>query len=344
MTNARPSGSYPALFLVLAVTAIALGACTARTDAPRSNATEPHLEDNGWVARDGIRLPMTRWLPEGEPRGVVLALHGFSEHREVFYALAPHLAGAGYAVYAYDQRGFGDTAGRGTWPGSHQLVDDARSAYRLLTERHPGRPIHLLGHSMGGAIAALAVTGPEAIAPAGTVLLAPAVYGWSTLPWLYSMALRTSQLIMPNLSPQQSWGRYFVDVTATDDRRVRAIQAYDRRILRAVPINMLYGLVNLMQTALGRMAALPSNVLILYGERDDIIPRHAGCAMLQRMQAVTDAPPRLGLYADGYHYLTRDRQRIRTIADVRSWLIDPTGDLPSQADVSLADGRKRLCS
>ncbi|MDZ7748168.1 MAG: alpha/beta hydrolase [Halofilum sp. (in: g-proteobacteria)] len=61
-------------------------------------------------------------------------------------------------------------------PRRARLVADARAAVRLLRRTYPQAPVYLLGHSMGASVAMLAVTGPGAVAPAGTVLLAPAVH------------------------------------------------------------------------------------------------------------------------------------------------------------------------
>lgn len=301
---------------------LALTACATRDVPPPAGTAEgPRLTDTAWIAADGRRLPLTRWSGEGEPRGIVLALHGFSEHRGVFFALAPHLAAAGYHVYAYDQRGFGETATRGFWAGESALVDDARSAFGLLRQRYPDTPVHLLGHSMGGAIATLAVTGDEAIRPASTILVAPAIHGWDTLPWIQRMALRVSHWIAPGARPRQSWARAVVDIRVTDDPTIARLQARDPHILRSVRIDMVHGVVDLMDAGLERIADVPPPALILYGERDDIIPRTAGCKMFRRL---ADTAPGVGLrlYPDGYHYLTRDRQRGRTIADILAWLAD----------------------
>jgi len=66
---------------------------------------------------DGYRLPLKHWLPENRPLcRVVLALHGFNDFHMAFEALAGTLVGCCNAVYAYDQRGFGATEGRGLWP------------------------------------------------------------------------------------------------------------------------------------------------------------------------------------------------------------------------------------
>lgn len=329
---------WTTLLLVLVLTACA----GPDKPPPASAAPGPRLTDTAWIAADGRRMPLTRWSGEGEPRGIVLALHGFSEHRRIFFALAPPLAAAGYYVYAYDQRGFGDTASRGFWAGEAALVDDARTAYRLLRLRYPDTPVHLLGHSMGGAIATLAVTGDDPIRPASTILVAPAVHGWDSLPWIQWLTLRLGHWIAPAARPRQSWGHAVADIRVTDDPTIARLQARDPHILRAVRINMIHGVVELMDTAIKRIADVPPPALILYGERDDIIPRDAGCAMFRRL---ADASPGVGvrLYPDGYHYLTRDRQRGRTIADIRAWLSDAQPPDPATV-VSATAAAHRVCN
>lgn len=291
---------------------------------------------------DGVRLPATRWLPEGEARGVVLALHGFAEYGGAFYTLAPHLAAAGYAVYAHDQRGFGRTASRGVWAGQEQLVADARTAFEGLRARYPDRPVHLLGHSMGAAVAMLAMTGPKAIRPAGAVLVAPAVHGWRSLPLMQRVALRVGNTLFPAMTPRQHWAHRFADITVTDDPWVQRVQADDPNYLRAIRIDMIHGVVDLMDHALERTGQLPPETLILYGERDDIIPKDAACNLLERLGGAPPRP-RIALYPEGHHYLMRDRQRERPIQDVLAWLASPTSALPSGLEVAPAEARNRLC-
>lgn len=338
-------GRQRQLTAVLGVLALVLlSACSVAREPPPSRLPMfPVSWEEGAVAMaDGLRLPATRWLPEEEPRGVVLALHGFAEYGGAFYALAPHLSAAGYAVYAYDQRGFGRTASRGRWAGQARLVADARTALERLRARHPGRPVYLLGHSMGAAVAMLAMTGPDAVRPAGAVLVAPAVHGWDSLPLIQRLALQLGNALFPAARPQQRWAHRFAEITVTDDPRVQRVQAADPNYLRAIRIDMIHGVVELMDQALERTGGLPPETLILYGARDDIIPRQAACNLLERL-AGAPPRPRLALYPDGHHYLMRDRQRRKPIRDVIAWLDRPTAGLPSGLEVTPAQARRRLC-
>ena len=82
----------------------------------------PAQTEDAFVMADGVRLPYREWLPEREPWAVVLALHGMNDSRDAWEIPAPELNAAGIAVFAPDQRGFGDTAMRwrrmpGRWRG-----------------------------------------------------------------------------------------------------------------------------------------------------------------------------------------------------------------------------------
>jgi len=113
-----------------------------------------------FTAGDGTGLFVYRWLPESAPRAVVQIAHGLAEHAGRYGRLAEALTGAGYAVYANDQRGHGRTA---TTPadlgffapegGWHKCVDDLWQIHRRIGADHPGLPQVLLGHSMGSYLA-----------------------------------------------------------------------------------------------------------------------------------------------------------------------------------------------
>src|SRR5216683_1843458 len=83
---------------------------------PMSSLSSPQLAGDRLVAADGATLPLRRWLPEGRPRAVVLALHGFNDYSNAFAGAGAGWAKNGIATYAYDQRGFGAAPGRGRWP------------------------------------------------------------------------------------------------------------------------------------------------------------------------------------------------------------------------------------
>lgn len=113
-----------------------------------------------FTLRDGLNIALFDWpLPSRRrPRGVVLIVHGLGEHAWRYDPLAQRLNEWGFAVRAYDQRGHGDSGGqRGVLPDDDALLDDLCEVLED-TRRHIAEPwacpLILLGHSMGGLVAA----------------------------------------------------------------------------------------------------------------------------------------------------------------------------------------------
>jgi alpha-beta hydrolase superfamily lysophospholipase len=109
---------------------------------------------------DGLALHRRGWsVAAGVPHGTVLIVHGLGEHSARYDALAHDLNAAGWQVASYDQRGHGRSEGaRGVIAADDSLLQDLATVVRHLRcpaapDLSPG-PLVLLGHSMGGAVAA----------------------------------------------------------------------------------------------------------------------------------------------------------------------------------------------
>lgn len=111
-----------------------------------------------FVASDGDNLAIQDWpLEYGQPlRGVVLLVHGLGEHAGRYDTLARQLNEWGFAVRGYDQYGHGESGGlRGGLPTETRLLDDLSDMVDSTRARMSRKtPLILLGHSMGGLVAA----------------------------------------------------------------------------------------------------------------------------------------------------------------------------------------------
>ena len=113
------------------------------------------LEDF-FPARDGLRLFQRRWLPGSEPRAEVLLVHGFIEHGGRYAPTAEALASRGYAVSVMDLRGHGKSDGPRCWIRSFdEYIDDLDCSSTASSSGPEGKPVFVLGHSLGGLIAVL---------------------------------------------------------------------------------------------------------------------------------------------------------------------------------------------
>lgn len=107
--------------------------------AASGQPSEPAISEARFLSSDGTVLAVNAWLPEKAPQAVILALHGFNDYSMAFDGAARAWAKHGFAVYAYDQRGFGDTVERGRWAGTARMVADAKAALEALRRLYPER-------------------------------------------------------------------------------------------------------------------------------------------------------------------------------------------------------------
>lgn len=292
---------------------------------------QPHLTENAFIAADGSRLPLRRWLPNGEIRAVILALHGFNDYSNAFTMPAALWAARGIATYAYDQRGFGAAPSRFGWAGSPQLASDAVTAIRVLRAMYPGRPVYLLGESMGGAVAILAATGIDGVPPAGAdglILSAPAVWGRATMEIWPKLALFAAVRFFPELTlTGQGLG-----IKPSDNLPMLRALMKDPMVIKGARVSTIYGLVDLMDLALDAAPRLDTPFLLLYGAHDEVVPREALAEFVAALPPDPARRRRLAYYRDGYHLLLRDLEGPTVAGDVANWVFDRRTPLPSHAD------------
>ena len=311
------------VFLLLAFAA----ACAPVVMSAGLPTVEAALADKALVMADGARLPLRAWLPEGEPRAVLLGLHGFGDHSgNAFDTPAPLLNAAGVALYAYDQRGFGAAPHRGYWAGAPTLVSDATAAARLVRARHPGVPLYIMGESMGVAVLLVAAASPEPPPVDGYVLLAPAVRGRATMGAFAGRVLDVLSWVMPAVAFYGSSPGF----APTDNEEAMERWSRDPLTLKQFRVDVLRGLVDLMDGAVAAAPRFRAPALILYGAKDRLV---AGAPVRRMVRALPEAAPhRIAYYPEGHHLLLRDKNRAVVVEDIASWLLRPDAPLPSGAD------------
>lgn len=307
------------------------GCATPRVQQSGAIATVARIEANRIMTADGAALPLSVWQPQDEPQAIVLGLHGFNDYRHAFAGVGPFLAARGVAVYAYDQRGFGGTAGRGIWAGAELLMNDVRMTAALLRQRHPGRPLYLLGESMGGAVAISVLVETPEVAD-GVVLVAAAVWGRAAMNPLQRAVL----WVMAHSTPSWQLTGQGLKIMASDNIAMLRALGKDPMVIKGTRVDALWGLTDLMDRALEAGPALSVPALVLYGERDEIIPRRPICWMLSGLASSA----RAAVYPAGYHMLTRDLGADVVLKDLAGWLRNPLAALPSGVD---GDGWRRFC-
>ena len=286
-----------------------------------------HVSDTAFIAEDGAELPLTQW-PVSEPKAVLIALHGFNDYRRFFESAAEYLQQKQIFCYAYDQRGFGASPNVGFWAGSDAYADDLVQFTKLIQSRHPGVPVYLLGESMGGAIVIDAMVGPHKPDVAGIILSAPAVWGRQTMPWYQTSLLWTLSHTMPWLTLTGKG----MGIMPSDNIDMLKALGRDPLVIKETRVDAIYGLTNLMDEALNSADKLSAQTLVLYGEKDQIVPEEPTKLFIQNLLIHQPVGKKIAYYKDGYHMLLRDLQAPLIWQDIAHWILNQNAVLPSGAD------------
>ena len=268
------------------------------------------------AVRDGTELLVRRWPASGEPWASVLLLHGVAEHTGRYEDVGRQLAAAGLEVEAYDQRGFGGSAGRRAfverWSQNHDDLEDRLAAVRASAGN---RPVVIFGHSLGALLAlGYAVAAPPRPLPDALVLSAPALD--STIPgWKRALAR-----VLGSVAPTKELKNDFDGALLSRDPAVGA--AYLADPLNQHATTFRFGAAAFaeqarVRAALGRLS-LPT--LVYHGEDDHLVPTEASAPLAAAPGVIRRTYPRLR------HETHNEPEGPAVIADAIAWLratVDP---------------------
>ncbi len=251
-----------------------------------------------------------------EPEIVLVAVHGYGEHATLTYgAVAEVWAKQGVATYAYDQRGFGKNRSRGAWPGAEALIADLVHVTRAAKAAHPDKPLGLIGHSMGGAVALAALGEGRLPEVEAAVLLAPATLGGDRLSdgaraftWLYAAAAPDKRI--------PGTGVDSLGITDNPDEAARLDS--DPHYLKEGSPREYIGIIRLMDRAVAVAPKITAPTLMMWGAQDPIIPEPAVRAAFDDIAG----PKRFIAYPTGHHLLIRDQIGAEVRRDAIDWLFE----------------------
>lgn len=296
-----------------AMVGIWLAGCAPTVLERGSALVEPSLEGDTFIVEDGAQLRVRSWLPDGAPKAVVITVHGINDRSKAFDSPAGAWRSDGTAVYAFDQRGFAQSPGRGYWPGRDNLAADLALFARLLRERHPDIPQYVLGESMGGGVVLFALASGALEGVRGAVLVAPAAVTWQRLPVYW----RAPLWLLAHTIPWYPASNEGMNLRPTDNMEAWREMSFDPDTIVRPRIDVLYGLTQLMDAAARGADRVDVPMLVLYGRQDQFV-RDWMFADLERRLEKKSAEYQF--YEDGYHWLLRDHGAEAVYAHILAWI------------------------
>ncbi|MCK5872361.1 MAG: lysophospholipase [Methylococcales bacterium] len=304
--------------ILLTLLLLNLSACMPKIyPASTGNEVKQSLSDHHFVTADNTTLPLHSWLPEDKtPKAIIIAVHGFNDYGIFFKQPAKFLAKQGIASYAYDQRGFGKAPNRGLWAGVEAYAVDLLQLTALLRQKHPETPLYWLGESMGGAVALVAATADESKIADGIILAAPAIWARQNMPWYQQALLWT----LARTVPWMTLTGESLEIVASDNREMLIELGQDPLVIKKTRVEVIYGVANLMDAALASASTLQLKTLLLYGEKDQIIPKKPTFQFIRNLLSQQANQKRIACYKDGYHMLLRDLKAEVVWNDIKTWV------------------------
>ncbi len=261
----------------------------------------------------GARLHSKVWLPVGEPRAIVLLAHGYAEHLGRYEHVAARLNLSSYGVYAVDHWGHGRSDGvPGLVPAFSVYVDGVEALLAQIKALHPAAPRILLGHSMGGLIAAATLLRCQHEF-VGAVLSGPAIKAAQEPPALTIAIARLLSRIAPRLGVLQLDGSL-----VSRDPQVVADYLADPLVYKGkVGARLGAELFAAMHEVQANAARITLPMLILHGAKDGLAAPAGSEFLLKHVGSVDKT---LKLYPGLYHEVFNEPEQQRVLGEMVAWI------------------------
>lgn len=245
-----------------------------------------------------------RWDPSNPPVRIVVIVHGYGEHGGRYRHVAKALTDRGSVVYAPDHLGHGRSDGeRALISDFEHVVDDLDSLVHTAGAAHPGLPLVMVGHSMGGLLTArFAQRRPDLVAGVG---FCGAVIGdWQ---WAREV-LGQERLPFIEFDPEALSRDPAVGAAYAADPLVYHGQ-YKRELLEAEVVAL-----DRFQEDIG-LLTMP--VLFLHGTDDPFVPYRRS---LQAVREMPSGKVTIHVYEGARHEVLNETNREEVIGDLIAWI------------------------
>ncbi len=258
----------------------------------------------------GTRIYFQSWLPEGEPKALLLIVHGLAEHSGRYINVVNHFVPLGYAVHGFDHPGHGKSDGIRVYV---ERFEDYTDTIKIYFDRiRPGKPVFLVGHSMGGLIGGVYLLDHQRELT-GAILSGPAV----KIPDNITPTTVVVGKIFSALLPK--FGLLGLEAEGIC-RDPAVVQAYisDPLVHKGKTTARLAAeMLKAMQHISAQASKITLPIMIVQGSADRLVDP-AGARMLY--DTVSSAEKEIRIYEGFYHEVFNEPEQERVLRDVERWI------------------------
>ena len=275
--------------------------------------SEGYLEVSHSSARGSSRLYQQAWLPDGDTRASVLLIHGLGEHSSRYAHVADHLTQRGFAVHTLDHYGHGKSDGHAGYVERFSVyLDGVVTLLENVRSKHPERPLFLVGHSMGGLIAAAFLLRHQS-AFRGCVLSGPAIKSDQAPPALVIALIRLLSMVVPTLPLIQ------LDASGVsrDENVVNAYMSDPLVHHGRLSARLLAEMSATMNDTLARADAINIPIMLMHGDADQLT---APSGSVELHDKVSSTDKTLNIYPGLFHEIFNEPEQETVLSDMSTWL------------------------
>ncbi|HMQ03529.1 MAG TPA: alpha/beta hydrolase [Pyrinomonadaceae bacterium] len=269
-----------------------------------------------FTTADNLKLKCSLGSTSDDPAALLIIVHGLGEHSESlpYSLIEPFFTERRYAVLKFDLRGHGRSEGpRGHVNSWSDFRNDLKIFVELARRKFKGKPLFLLGASLGGLIVldhALNVDEK----PAGLVLVAPALSADGA-----SWIVRYSVPLLSHLLPKVSIDPRLDLRNISRDRQLATEYSSDPLFSTRLSMRLAGETLNAVSATLADAAAIDLPILIMHGDADEIVPTSSSEHLYAK---VSSGVKRRIVYRGAFHNLLLETDRERVYSDIIGWIDD----------------------
>lgn len=272
---------------------------------------------------DGLNL-FEQWRRPDRVKAVVVIMHGYGEHSGRYTHVAEYLICHGYAIYMFDLRGHGRSEGTRVFVSSfNSYLSDLTRFLDRVNEREEGRPVFLLGHSMGGTIAAL-LTITQDLKVRGLILSGALLKTSEKISIPLRLFISVAGTIFPLFPVLKEINSNKVSSDPGVAKRYNDDPLVYHGKLLAREAREINGAISRIQK---KMEEISLPLLILHGTGDRLVDIEGSRQLYARAGSKDKT---IKLYEGFYHEILNEPGKDRVLADMVAWL-EPRAQVEKEA-------------
>ncbi len=253
------------------------------------------------------------WLPEGEAQAVLFIVHGLGEHSGRYMNVVNHFVPLGYAVYGLDHLGHGKSeGGREEVQRFEDYTDPLTTYYNMVKGWQAGKPIFILGHSLGGLITTFYLLDNQEKFK-GAIISAPAIKISENIS---SMTITMSK-ILSKVAPKAGVLALDASMISRDPEVVKVYNSDPLVFHGKTPARLASEMLKSMLRVKAEVSKISLPFITVQGSQDKLVDP-GGAQMLYEGASSRDKT--IKIYEGFYHEVFNEPEREVVLKDVETWL------------------------